>query len=164
MRRRGKENTLWVSEIDSPGCQEHSTCGVFCFTTNWTALWREVMKRTFCKWQKLINYGWELNQLQTICSSVLLEMANQFVMPQWSSSVSWCKTFFVSLFYVCFLQRCSCRRGRSESRFPESFVVNSLAASPVNGRDESDGANIRKWILGRGSVRAVVRQHSARER
>ena len=52
----------------------------------------------------------------------------------------------------------------SEPRFHESFVMNSLAASPVNGLDESDNAKWHKSVLG-DECRwgAVVRQHSACE-
>ena len=58
------------------------------------------------------------------------------------------KPCFISLFYVYFLSRYSYRRGCSESRFPESLVVNSSTASPGNGLDESDNARFLRTSVG----------------
>ena len=50
--------------------------------------------------------------------------------------------------------------GCSESRFPESFVMNSSAASPVNGLDESDNASSHKSVLGDESRWGAVVRHN----
>ena len=79
---------------------------------------------------------------------MLNETLYGFENVQLSMTVVVGKPFFIFLLCVDFSSGPRTAGGRFESRFPESFVMNSLAASLVNGLDESDNANSHKSVLG----------------